>query len=517
MHREPDPDREPQDRPGGGPDPHGLIAPAHGGGLAARLRNYFLAGLLVTAPISITLWLTWEFVSFVDAVLTPIIPPPWRPRTYLPFDLPGLGLIIAAVGLIVIGVLATGLIGRIAMHEAERLVDRVPVVRSVYSATKQVFETVLAQRSVAFRQVVLVEFPSRGLWAIGFITGTTRGEVQEATDETVVNVFVPATPNPSTGFLIFVPKGDVRLLDLSVEEAAKLLISGGIVAPPVRAEPPGDGQSAPGIIAGSDLGTEIGGAVLESRLAAGEGKRVEGERRSYRFSLAAKLRNYFLAGVLVTAPISITIWLTWNVIAFVDSRVTPWLPQAWDPDTYLPFSLPGLGVLIVVVGLTLVGMFATGLLGRLLMNTYERALSAVPVIRSVYGATKQIFETVLAHRSEAFRQVVLIQYPRPGAWSLAFITSDTKGAVKPSAPEDSVNVFLPTTPNPTSGFLLFIPRREVRVLSMTPEEGAKMIVSGGIITPEDQRERARPAEDRPEREPEDDGAVAARQWTGRQG
>ncbi|RDD62167.1 DUF502 domain-containing protein [Ferruginivarius sediminum] len=246
-----------------------------------------------------------------------------------------------------------------------------------------------------------------------------------------------------------------------------------------------------------------------------EEKKEEGEHRGHRFGLAVRLRNYFLAGVLVTAPISITIWLTWNIIAFVDARVTPLLPQAWDPDTYLPFSVPGLGVLIVVGVLTLVGMFTTGIIGRMIMGSYERLLSAVPVIRSVYGATKQIFETVLAQRSNAFRQVVLIQYPRPGAWSLAFITSDTKGAVERAAPEDSVNVFLPTTPNPTSGFLLFVPRRDVQVLSMTPEEGAKMIISGGIITPEHRKPSEEGDDGEPEPEPEDEHAVAAQQWTGR--
>jgi uncharacterized membrane protein len=508
-------DREVHDETSGNPGPHGLIAPAHGSGLGGRLRNYFLAGLLITAPISITLWLTWEFVSFVDATLTPLIPPPWRPRTYLPFDLPGIGLIIAGVGLVVIGMLATGLLGRLAMREAERLVDRVPIVRSVYSAIKQIFETVLAQRSVAFRQVVLVEFPSRGLWALGFITGTTKGEVQELTDETVVNVFVPATPNPSTGFLIFVPKSDVRVLDLTVEEAAKLLISGGIITPPARAEPLSDGQSEPGIVAESDIGTEIGTDVLETHLHEAEERKEESEHRGHRFGLAVRLRNYFLAGVLVTAPISITIWLTWNIIAFVDARVTPLLPQTWNPDTYLPFSVPGLGVLIVVGVLTLVGMFTTGIIGRMIMGSYERLLSAVPVIRSVYGATKQIFETVLAQRSNAFRQVVLIQYPRPDAWSLAFITSDTKGAVERAATEDSVNVFLPTTPNPTSGFLLFIPRRNVQILSMTPEEGAKMIISGGIITPEHRPLSGGEGDSGPKPEPEDENAVPAQQWTGR--
>ena len=474
-------DKKEPDRGTAGRDPYHLVAKPTGG-FGSKLRNYFLAGLLIAAPVSITLWLTWEFVSFVDATLTPLIPPPWRPRTYLPFDVPGLGLIIAAVGLITVGVLATGLLGRWAMREAEKLVDRVPVVRSVYGAIKQIFETVLAQRSNAFRQVVLVEYPCRETWAIGFITGTTKGEVQTITDEEVVNVFVPATPNPSTGFLLFVPKSDVRLLDMSTEEAAKLIISGGIITPPVRAEPFPPAQAEPGAVAESDISTAMASNVLEQELARQEQEKPSEDGR-HGFGLLARLRNYFFAGVLVTAPLSITIWITWNIVAFVDSRVTPLMPPAWNPESYLPFSVPGIGVLAVFIVLTLVGMFATGLIGRLLTAAYERLLNGLPVIRSVYAATKQIFETVLAQRSNAFRQVVLVQYPRPDSWALAFVTSETLGDVARKAPEESINVFLPTTPNPTSGFLLFVPKAQAKVLSMTVEEGAKMIISGGIITP----------------------------------
>ncbi len=485
-------------RQGGQGGPMAAIPAGEGGSLMTRLRNYFLAGLVVTAPVGITLWLTWEFVSFVDATLTPLLPPPWRPRTYLPFDIPGLGLLIAGVGLITIGILATGLIGRMIMREAEGVVDRVPVVRSVYAAIKQIFETVLAQRSSAFRQAVLVEYPCRGTWAIAFITGTTRGEVQALTDETVVNVFLPATPNPSTGFLIFVPARDVIYLDMSVEEAAKLVISGGIITPAELAESHNGGQDSPAQVAEKDLGTALAEqARQQSAIESAGRRRGRGRRQRRSFGLATRLRNYFLAGILVTAPISITIWLTWNAIALVDSQVTPWLPDQWNPESYLPFSLPGLGVVLALLVLTVVGMLATGLVGRLLMAGYERFLRAVPVVRTVYSATKQIFETVLAHRATAFRKVVLIQYPRPECWALAFVTSETLGEVKRKAPGERVNVFMPTTPNPTSGFLLFVPRAEIHELAMTPEEGAKMIVSGGIITPEGPAPEAAGAEPAP--------------------
>ncbi|MBK1697966.1 DUF502 domain-containing protein [Rhodovibrio salinarum] len=276
---------------------------------------------------------------------------------------------------------------------------------------------------------------------------------------------------------------------MSTEEAAKLIISGGIISPPERAEPFPAAQAEPGAFAESDISTATASNVLEQELARQEQAGDDGHRG---FGLLARLRNYFLAGVLVTAPISITVWITWNVVAFVDSRVTPLMPPGWNPESYLPFSVPGIGVLVVFVALTLVGMFATGLIGRLLMTVYERLLNGLPVIRSVYSAIKQIFETVLAQRSNAFRQVVLVQYPRPDSWALAFLTAETQGDVARKAPEESINVFLPTTPNPTSGFLLFVPKAEAKVLTMTVEEGAKMIISGGIITPPEPPELQKP-------------------------
>jgi uncharacterized membrane protein len=203
--------------------------------------------------------------------------------------------------------------------------------------------------------------------------------------------------------------------------------------------------------------------------------------------LFAKSRGYFIAGILVTAPISITFYLAWLVINFFDTRITPLLPAKYNPETYLPFGVPGVGLLIFIIFLTLVGWLTAGLLGRWVMRMAERVLRRMPVIRSIYSATKQIVETILADQSETFRQVVLFEYPRRGSWALGFITGMTQGEVQNLTQDDVVNVFLPTTPNPTSGYLLFLPRRELIVLSMTVEEGIKMVVSGGIVTPPDRR------------------------------
>jgi uncharacterized membrane protein len=202
-----------------------------GGRFGARLRTYFLAGILVTAPITITLYSVWIFVDFVDGKVTPLIPGQYNPSTYLPFDIPGLGLVVMTVILMFIGWLTAGFMGRLFLRISERILRRMPVIRSIYSAIKQIFETVLKKQSNAFREAVLVEYPRRGIWVIAFITGRTEGEIQHVTKEEVVNIFLPTTPNPTSGFLLFVPKKELISLSMTVEEAIKMVISGGIVTP----------------------------------------------------------------------------------------------------------------------------------------------------------------------------------------------------------------------------------------------------------------------------------------------
>ncbi|MDG4604318.1 MAG: DUF502 domain-containing protein [Defluviicoccus sp.] len=199
--------------------------------------------------------------------------------------------------------------------------------------------------------------------------------------------------------------------------------------------------------------------------------------------LSARLRAYFLAGVLVVAPISITFYLAWLLISFVDNRVTPLIPARFNPETYLPFAIPGVGLIIGVIFLTLVGMLTAGFFGRLFMRASEAVMVRTPFLRGIYGAVKQIVETVLAQQSAAFREAVLIEYPRRGIWAIGFLTGRTEGEVQYKTKEDVLNVFLPTTPNPTSGFLLFVPRAEVVPLTMSVEGALKMVISGGILTP----------------------------------
>jgi uncharacterized membrane protein len=214
------------------PSAHTQVSGGKSRGFFGRIRGYFLAGILVTAPLGITGYLAWIIIGFIDHSVTPLVPEQYNPETYLPFSLPGLGVLILIVALTLIGALTAGLLGRLLVHTGERLLNRMPVIRSFYSALKQIFQTVLAQKSNAFREAVLVEYPRRGIWAIAFITGTTQGEVQNLTKQQTVNIFLPTTPNPTSGFLLFVPKDDVVSLNMSVEEAIKMVISGGIVTPP---------------------------------------------------------------------------------------------------------------------------------------------------------------------------------------------------------------------------------------------------------------------------------------------
>ena len=201
-------------------------------GLIAKFRNYFFTGILVTVPILITLYVTWIVITFIDIKVAGLLPEYLNFREAFPYQIPGLGLIIVIIFVTLIGALTPGLLGRTFLRFGERIVSKMPVVRSIYSAIKQIMETVMSTNSNSFREVVLVQYPRKGLWVIGFVTGSTKGEVKRtlAQHKNLINVFIPTTPNPTSGFLLFVPKKDLIYLDMSVEQAVKMVISGGIVA-----------------------------------------------------------------------------------------------------------------------------------------------------------------------------------------------------------------------------------------------------------------------------------------------
>ena len=198
--------------------------------------------------------------------------------------------------------------------------------------------------------------------------------------------------------------------------------------------------------------------------------------------LFGRIRAWFFTGLLVTAPVLLTLYITWAAIKLIDSQVSKLLPGF---ETSILGNVPGIGLVIGAVLITLIGAIAAGFLGRYIIRLGEAILNRMPVVRSIYGATKQILETVISTQSDAFREVVLVEYPRRKLWVIGFVTGNTKGEVAGRIPSSMVNVFVPTTPNPTSGFLLFCPREDVIFLKMTVEQAVKMVVSAGIVTPLD--------------------------------
>ncbi len=207
----------------------------------ARLRTYFLTGLVIAAPLFLTVYIVRTFITWIDSWVTPYIPAAYTPDTYIPYSVPGFGLVVALVFITLLGFMAANFVGRRLVTLGESLLSRMPVIRNIYSGLKQIFQTAVSPTGARpFQTVGLIEFPSKGLWSIVFVTGETRGEVAEKIPGAagdIINVFVPTTPTPISGFLIFVKRSDVIILDMTVEEAAKLVISAGLVSPDATARP----------------------------------------------------------------------------------------------------------------------------------------------------------------------------------------------------------------------------------------------------------------------------------------
>ncbi|AXI46764.1 hypothetical protein C1J03_12460 [Sulfitobacter sp. SK012] len=212
-------------------------------GMLARVRASFLTGLVVIAPVGLTIWLIWSVIGWIDGFVLPLVPQSYHPDRMIQdffgldpsiqINVRGLGVVIFLIFTVVVGWLAKGIIGRSMIRFAESLVERTPVVRSIYSGIKQISETIFAQSESSFEHACLIEYPRKGIWAIGFVSTTAKGEVATKADVDggMLSIFVPTTPNPTSGFLLFFPRKDVKLLDMSVEDAAKLVISAGLVYP----------------------------------------------------------------------------------------------------------------------------------------------------------------------------------------------------------------------------------------------------------------------------------------------
>jgi len=204
-----------------------------------------------------------------------------------------------------------------------------------------------------------------------------------------------------------------------------------------------------------------------------------------------RLRNYFLTGLVIAGPLALTAYITWSAVTLVDGWVKPFVPAAYLPETYLPFVIPGYGLIIALFVLTLLGFLTANLVGRSLIDFGENILARMPVVRSLYRGIKQVFETLFSQSATSFRTVGLVQFPAPGMWSIVFISSSPPPDLAAPLPQagEYVSVFMPCTPNPTTGFFFYLPRRDVIEVDLTVEEAAKLIMSAGLIQPEERQKQ----------------------------
>src|SRR5215510_216336 len=202
--------------------------------------------------------------------------------------------------------------------------------------------------------------------------------------------------------------------------------------------------------------------------------------------IISRVRNYFLTGLVVAGPVAVTLWLIWWFVTWVDNFVRPLIPMAYRPETYLPVKIPGFGLIIAFVALTLLGFLTASLVGRTLVEAGEMILGRMPIVRPIYRGLKQVFETLFSKSGSPFRRVGLVEFPAPGRWSLVFLSAPPGSDITAQLPtqEEHVSVFMPCTPNPTTGFFFYVPRREVIELDIPVEAAAKLIMTAGMIQPD---------------------------------
>jgi uncharacterized membrane protein len=247
-------------------------------------------------------------------------------------------------------------------------------------------------------------------------------------------------------------------------------------------------------------------------------QRLVSKEQPQSWHLGARLRNYFLTGLVIVGPVTITLYFVWWFINVTDAWIKPFVPAAYLPDTYLPFAVPGFGLIVGIVMLTLIGALAANLLGRTLISFGEQMVGGMPIVRNVYRALKHIFESVITATGpgQSFQRVGLIEFPSKGLWSIVFVTGETTGEVGNVAPggeSDLLTVFMPTGIVPPTGFVCFLPRRNVVMLDMNIEDAAKVIISAGMVTPESQAKLKELAEEARRTEAEKQAAKTAKKQT----
>jgi uncharacterized membrane protein len=209
-----------------------------------------------------------------------------------------------------------------------------------------------------------------------------------------------------------------------------------------------------------------------------------------RRSVFSRIRTYFFTGLIILAPVAITVWATFWFIGFFDSWVKPAIPFNYNPDNYLPFKVPGTGLVLALLIITLVGFLGANLVGRTIIGWWDGLVNRTPVVRSIYKGSKQIFETMFSEKGASFQKVCLVEWPRRDVWSLAFISRTIEsGQIGLPAGEKMYAVYVSTTPNPTSGYVFFAREKDVKVLDMSVEDGLKLVISMGLVFPEKPQDR----------------------------
>ena len=211
---------------------------------------------------------------------------------------------------------------------------------------------------------------------------------------------------------------------------------------------------------------------------------IPGMNKPKPIGLFAWLRGRFFAGMVIAAPLAATFFILQFLITFIDNRVKPLLPPLLQPETYTNYAIPGFGVLVLVIALTVLGAVTANLIGRSLLAATDRILSRIPIVKNVYAALKQLTEVLANNQQASFDRCVMVEYPKKGSWCIAFVSSHAKGEIGSRLGTSKIGVFVPTTPNPTSGFLIYVEESETVPLEMTVEEGAKMILTAGLVVPD---------------------------------
>ena len=413
--------------------------------LLGQVSNLILTGALILLPMALSVWLIFWLFTLIDSTIlqTLNLENTDDTESNLPFVIPGLGVALALAAITLLGKLSTGVLGRLFVTVSERLIwSRLPIVRNLYRTSKQITETLLTNGDRSLREVALLRYPHRDSWSLGFVARAAPKAIADHIGTDSVGVFVPATPNPTTGFLLFARRDQLEPLDMSTDEAAKFLVSCGILQDPT------DNNSTD--------------------------KKPQAEGR-----IGTWLRRHFFGGLLVGVPVLFTLWLCWKIASFLDNIAHSTLNSVMPEDT-MSGTIPGMGLLALLILLLIIGWMTHDWLGKKIIAYLEHFMPRLPLLGGIYSAFKLLVDNTFSRQGKAFRRAVLFSYPRSDLWGLGFITSDASTKITARTGKNLCNIFFPTTPNPTTGFFLMVPQEDVHPVALSVEEAFKLILSLGL-------------------------------------